>query len=258
MKDYGKQKSREKSYKPLTRLQQKQILENKWVFETLSRKYAPQLPAGSALDRSDLEQSAYFGACRAIHRFDPAKGTTLSSFLYVACSGAIKQTIRDQSRTVRLPRVATENRGTVFRLVKCQGFSPREAAEWLNQNRVGGRTTWDEVAVAEVLASFKEENRPIDNTEDDSRRPFSVESKNNWLQDLCYEYQLNPDDVVSFLSSKELTPLIHPDRPLPVDLIRNLFESHIDGSTQLPTPAPSQSVVKNSQSDKSQFETGSD
>lgn len=60
------------------------------------------------LEYEDLYQVACMGVVRALERYDSSKGVKFSSYLVPTLVGEIKNHFRDQSRTVRLPRGASE------------------------------------------------------------------------------------------------------------------------------------------------------
>ena len=73
------------SYRPLAR--------------SLARRYAT--PPGS---REDLEQAAYEGLIKAIHRFKPEHGARFESFAVPTVLGEVRRYLRDTAWSARVPR----------------------------------------------------------------------------------------------------------------------------------------------------------
>lgn len=62
----------------------------------------------------DLVQVGAIGLLQAIDRFDPARGTQLSSFAIPTIEGEIRRELRDRGGTIRLPRSVQEARAGVL------------------------------------------------------------------------------------------------------------------------------------------------
>ncbi|WP_300639721.1 sigma-70 family RNA polymerase sigma factor [Nocardioides sp.] len=56
------------------------------------------------LSSEDLQQAAYEGLCKAVHRFDPAQAEDLLSFAVPTIRGEVQRYFRDHSWVVRPPR----------------------------------------------------------------------------------------------------------------------------------------------------------
>lgn len=56
------------------------------------------------LSTEDLQQAAYEGLCKAVHRFDPAQAEDLLSFAVPTIRGEVQRYFRDHSWVVRPPR----------------------------------------------------------------------------------------------------------------------------------------------------------
>ena len=56
------------------------------------------------LSSDDLQQAAYEGLCKAVHRFDPAQAEDLLSFAVPTIRGEVQRYFRDHSWVVRPPR----------------------------------------------------------------------------------------------------------------------------------------------------------
>ncbi len=76
---------------------------------TIARRYEN---CGEPLE--DLVQVGAIGLIHAIDRFDPARGTQLSSFAIPTIEGEIRRELRDRSGTIRLPRSVQEARSSVL------------------------------------------------------------------------------------------------------------------------------------------------
>jgi RNA polymerase sigma-B factor len=77
---------------------------------TIARRYEH---CGEPLE--DLVQVGSIGLINAIDRFDPARGTKLSSFAIPTIEGEIRRELRDRGSTVRLPRSVQAARTSVLR-----------------------------------------------------------------------------------------------------------------------------------------------
>ncbi len=77
---------------------------------TIARRYEH---CGEPLE--DLVQVGSIGLMGAIDRFDPARGTKLSSFAIPTIEGEIRRELRDRGSTIRLPRSVQEARTSVLR-----------------------------------------------------------------------------------------------------------------------------------------------
>jgi RNA polymerase sigma-B factor len=90
------------SYRPLAR--------------SLARRYAT--PPGS---REDLEQAAYEGLIKAIHRFKPERGARFESFAVPTVLGEVRRYLRDTAWSARVPR-SLQDRAREVRSA-AEGFS---------------------------------------------------------------------------------------------------------------------------------------
>jgi RNA polymerase sigma-B factor len=70
----------------------------------LVRKQAHSFVARCAVPYEDLEQIGYLGLNRAIERFDPTMGASLSSFAVPFIKGHILHHLRDHGSIVKVPR----------------------------------------------------------------------------------------------------------------------------------------------------------
>ena len=93
------------------------------LVRALARRYAH---CGEPLD--DLIQVGSIGLIDAIDRFDPERGSDLSSFAIPTITGEIKNHLRDRAATVRVPRRLAELtlslRGPRARLAASLGRAP--------------------------------------------------------------------------------------------------------------------------------------
>lgn len=65
--------------------------------------------AGTSESNEDLDQVAYFALVKAVDRFDPAHGTSFSTYAVPTIMGELKRHFRDRSWAVRPPRTLQEN-----------------------------------------------------------------------------------------------------------------------------------------------------
>jgi RNA polymerase sigma-B factor len=77
------------SYRPLAR--------------TLARRYAT-----TAAVREDLEQAAFEGLIKAIHRFEPERGAAFASFAVPTILGELRRYLRDTAWPAHVPRSLQE------------------------------------------------------------------------------------------------------------------------------------------------------
>lgn len=150
MKNYGKQRDREKKYPPLTKEQQKLVADTLWIVKACASRVVKTVNRGS-LDFDDLVGYGYFGLCKAALRFDPSKGNKFSTFAYPTCMGAIRHAIRDRSNTVRIPLKTQQQRARAFKLLS-EGHTLEEAAKDLKLTKY---------EVMEALQSYKSETVDI-------------------------------------------------------------------------------------------------
>ena len=135
------------------RLDKKQrdlVADNLWVVKALARKIYSKVSSGR-LELEDLEGFGYLALCRCATRFDPGKGVKFSTYSYPRVRGSMLNGIRDQGRTVRLPRTIISLRPKVKELVQ-EGRSYEQVAEELG---VSVRQ------VTECEQSWREEPLPL-------------------------------------------------------------------------------------------------
>lgn len=109
----------------------------------LARRYMT-----AASTREDFEQAAYEGLVKALHRFDPDRGASFTSFAVPTILGELRRHVRDTLWPAHVPRVLQERvrsvRATARQLTAARGRSPtvRELADELE---------WNDEAVAEAI-----------------------------------------------------------------------------------------------------------
>ena len=102
----------------------------------LSAAYARKF-AGRGVELDDLEQVAAMALMKAIERFDPARGTKLSTYAVSGIVGALRNYVREQRGTLRMSQQARLELGRMYRaqealtLEKGREPSLRELAEAL-------------------------------------------------------------------------------------------------------------------------------
>ncbi|WP_295715585.1 RNA polymerase sigma factor RpoD/SigA [uncultured Mitsuokella sp.] len=78
----------------------------------------------------DLAQFGYFGLMRAAQGYDPAKGTSFSTYAVIWIKQAIRRAIADEETTVRMPVHMCE---TIYKVEKYDNQFAREGIENLSQ-----------------------------------------------------------------------------------------------------------------------------
>ena len=162
-----KRRSRQKTYTPLTKYQQKLVEEHLWVAGRLAHS-AKSLTGGftGCYTREDLESVAFFALCVAATRYKPELGWKFSTFAWSTCRGWIQHALRDYSRMVKVPRWIAGVRNEVKALAKT-GMTYSEIAEELGLDE-------DQVAMCEE--SWQEIHSSYDHSPDDSRpKEFTYE-----------------------------------------------------------------------------------
>lgn len=160
-------KDRRKKYPPLTKEQQKLVVEHRWIAGRLAHS-ARCLTGGHSgcFTREDLESVALFALCVSASRYDPSLGWKFSTYAWSTARGYIQHALRDFSRMVRIPRWIGGVRQEVRELVK-QGMSYQEIAEELDI---------DENQVLMCEESWREIHSSYDHTPDEGRpREFIYE-----------------------------------------------------------------------------------
>ena len=74
-----------------------------YITEILAKKFV-----GRGVEYDDLQQIAAMALVRGIDRFDVEQGVQFSTFITPTITGEIKNSFRDQSRMVKLPRRLSE------------------------------------------------------------------------------------------------------------------------------------------------------
>jgi len=72
---------------------------------------------GRGAEREDLEQVAAIALLKALERFDPTRGFRFSTFAVPTVTGALRNHLRDQSGSMRVPRDVREQ---LYRLTRVQ------------------------------------------------------------------------------------------------------------------------------------------
>ena len=88
------------------------VLLNRCVAEAVAARYR-----GRGVPQEDLEQSAFEGLVRAVHKFDPTIRPDLLSYAVPTIRGEVQRWFRDQSWMVRPPRSIQETQWKVSRSV---------------------------------------------------------------------------------------------------------------------------------------------
>jgi RNA polymerase sigma-B factor len=88
------------------------VLLNRSVAEAVAARYR-----GRGVPQEDLEQSAFEGLVRAVHKFDPTIRPDLLSYAVPTIRGEVLRWFRDQSWIVRPPRSIQETQWKVSRSV---------------------------------------------------------------------------------------------------------------------------------------------
>ena len=86
------------------------VLINRCVAEAVAARYR-----GRGVPQEDLEQSAFEGLVRAVHKFDPTVRPDLLTYAVPTIRGEVQRWFRDQSWMVRPPRSIQEMQWKVSR-----------------------------------------------------------------------------------------------------------------------------------------------
>ena len=88
------------------------VLINRCVAEAVAARYR-----GRGVPQEDLEQSAFEGLVRAVHKFDPTVSPDLLTYAVPTIRGLVQRWFRDQSWMVRPPRSIQETQWKMSRSV---------------------------------------------------------------------------------------------------------------------------------------------
>ena len=97
----------------------------------------------------DLEQVAYLGLVKAVHRFDPTKGEEFLSFAVPTIGGEVKRHFRDLAWSVRPPRRIQEIQGAISPAVQ---ELLQELGRFPRASEIAERIDAEEDDVVEALA----------------------------------------------------------------------------------------------------------
>ena len=123
---------RVKRHPPLTREQQKLVVEHQWIAGRLA--YSAKCLTGGqtgTMTKEDLESVAYFALCVSASRYKPEFGFKFSTYAWNTARGYIQHALRDFSRMVRTPRWVEIYKKRVDTLLK-DGRTYNEIAELLS------------------------------------------------------------------------------------------------------------------------------
>lgn len=124
-------KRRVKSYPPLTKEQQKLVVEHQWISGYEAHKARSRTWGHTgALTREDLTQVANFALCVAAIQYNPDRGVKFSTYACNKARGYLQHALRDKSRMVRTPRWIEKVRNQVLEGLK-KNMSYSEIAEEL-------------------------------------------------------------------------------------------------------------------------------
>jgi RNA polymerase sigma-B factor len=141
------------SYRPLAR--------------ALARRYVT-----AAVAREDLEQAAYEGLIKAIHRFEPERGSAFTSFAVPTILGELRRYLRDTAWPAHLPRSLQERVREVraatedFSAAHGRHPTPRELAR---EMACDGEAVVEALGVSSALSVV-----PLDGPTRDRDAPASV------------------------------------------------------------------------------------
>ena len=115
---------------------------------------------GCGLDVEDLEQAGMIGLVEAAHRFDAGRGTPFEGYARRRVRGAMVDAVRDQGRTVRVPRDLHSD-------VKAGRTGGRfdDARKVLNASFVGDHDRGDESSLAALAVAGGTEPGGMDDPE---------------------------------------------------------------------------------------------
>ncbi|MFE3460337.1 SigB/SigF/SigG family RNA polymerase sigma factor [Nocardiopsis aegyptia] len=116
----------------------------------------------------DVRQTAMVGLLKAVHGFDPDRGSPFVSYLLPTVLGEIKRHFRDHTWSIRVPRQHQENRA---RLRVAIGAFEQEHAREPTTSEIGGLLGMDEAEAAELLQA------------DQAYRALSLDVPDSWNGD---------------------------------------------------------------------------
>ena len=123
---------RHKKYPPLSREQQKLVVEHRWIAGRLA--YGAQCHTGGvtgSLTRDDLESVGLFALCVAASTYNPDMGVKYSTYAWGKARGDIQHALRDFSRMVRTPRWVSVYKKRVDKMLE-EGCMYEDIAEELD------------------------------------------------------------------------------------------------------------------------------
>jgi len=128
-----------------TELLDEVILINRGVAEAVAARYRRR-----GVAQEDLEQAAYEGLVKAVHRFDPDRNKDLLTYAVPTIRGELQRHFRDHSWTVRPPRRVQELQWRVNRCIDdlTQELGHEPSDEQVRDELDLSREEYDEAVVA--------------------------------------------------------------------------------------------------------------
>ena len=127
------------------RLLEQVILINRGVAEAVAARYRRR-----GVAQEDLDQAAYEGLVKAVHRFDPERNNDLLSYAVPTIRGELQRHFRDHSWTVRPPRRVQELQWRVNHCIEdlTQELGREPSDEQVRDELDLSREEYDEAMVA--------------------------------------------------------------------------------------------------------------
>lgn len=182
-------------HKPLTKEQQKLVMENLWVAGRQAYRFHTINGGNTGVfTKEDLESVGRYALCVAASRWEGDRGVKFSTYAWATVTGYIQHSLRDHSRMVKIPRWALYTRHSVKKLQE-EGKTEEEIMEELSLSR-------DQIFL--ISNSWKESYKSLDYTRDDESRSFEIPYYDDDPSSLTVEVDSESMGILSSLSDSEI------------------------------------------------------